>query len=501
MTRPSVTGTGSTRLWPAHGWQRWTLAAVVAVVLMLIVFRRPLADRVWPEASVEALQDRAHRALLHGRLTAADGTGARELYEAALAIDPDRSDARIGLMQVAQAALLQASHATSEGRYADAHRALQLAGSLSAPRGEYERIAAQLRSNEVSHAGIDRLLAQAVAARTAHRLDGAADAALPIYQRILSIQPDRTEALNGREDTLSDLLHQARTAIQHGDLLQAAQQVSAARGYDPGHADLPDAEAALSAALEQAHRRAQVQLHSGQLDAAATSFRILLKIDTGDAAAQRGLERVATLWARRAERAASDFDFEQATGALRQAQTLAPDLAAVHAAGQAIARARQARSAVARPAPSRRRVAQVQKLLAEAVAAEHRGDLLTPPGDSAFDKLRAARALAPDDRAVRIESARLLPIARECFERELRNNNLGRAGACLDARIVLDGDSRRIGHDKRRLAQRWLAVGSEWLGAGNARGAVEALEHARALDAQAPGIDEFSERLRTAGAH
>src|SRR5207342_3373447 len=97
------------------------------------------------------------------------------------------------------------------------------------------------------------------------------------------------------------------------------------------------------------------------------------------------------------------------------------------------------------------RAQRVRTLLADAASAEARGDLLAPPGDSAFDKLRAAQALAPSDPAVRRAAARLLRAAQECFERELRGNSLGRARACLDAWVVLDGDG--AGPARRRLAQ------------------------------------------------
>src|SRR4249919_1607023 len=113
--------------WLPRPWQRWTFGGFAILLLLLVVFRRPLSDRIWPEASAQGLRDRAARALSRGNLTAADGSGARELYEAALAIDPDANDARTGLMRVAQAALSQATTAIDRGRYADAHRALQLA--------------------------------------------------------------------------------------------------------------------------------------------------------------------------------------------------------------------------------------------------------------------------------------------------------------------------------------------------------------------------------------
>ena len=485
--------------WLPRRWQRWAVAGFAILLLLVVVFRRPLSDLVWPEASAQALRDRAARALKRGNLTAADGSGARELYEAALAIDPDANDARTGLMRVAQAALAQATVAIDRGRYADAHRALQLARALSAPQSQVDVAATRLREQEGRHAGIDRLLQHAAAARSAHRLDGSPDAALPIYQRVLAMQPDRVEALEGREDALSDVLQDARVALQRGDLVEGARLVSMARAYDAGHAELPDAQARLSQAVEEANARANRALREGKLEPAAGQWQAILRVDAGNQDAVSGLERVASAWAHRAERNAADFRFAQARQALDQARAIGADPAAVRAGEHAIVHARQSQSKLIPPAPNRQRAREVRQLLAEAAAAEKRGDLLSPPGDSAFDKLRAARALAPDDPAVRQEGRRLLPTATRCFERELRNNNLARAEGCLDARIALDGDRARIAHDRRRLAERWLAVGDERLGSGDGKGAASALERARALDPQVPGLDVFSERLRAAG--
>ena len=282
---------------------------------------------------------------------------------------------------------------------------------------------------------------------------------------------------------------------------EAEQEFELAMQLDPNLFDAPYwyAQAQLSQSVEQANARADRALDAGKLAPAAAQWQAVLQVDAGNRDAIGGLERVAAAWAHRAERAAADFHFAQAGHALQQARALGPGLPAVRAAGRAVAHARQSRSMLKPPALNRQRALRVRQLLAEAAAAEQRGDLLTPPGDSAFDKLRAARALAPDDPAVREQGRRLLPTAIQCFERELRNNNLARAGGCLDARIALDGDGARIAHDRRRLAERWLAVGDERLGAGNAKGAAAALERARALDPQAPGLEPFSERLRAAG--
>ena len=95
------------RLGLARHWQWWLIASMLLVVL-LAVLREPIGGLLWPETRSEALRAEAERALAEGRLSAADGSGARELFEAALAMDPDRREASRGLAQVAAAALVQA---------------------------------------------------------------------------------------------------------------------------------------------------------------------------------------------------------------------------------------------------------------------------------------------------------------------------------------------------------------------------------------------------------
>ena len=73
----------------------------------------------------------------------------------------------------------------------------------------------------------------------------------------------------------------------------------------------------------------------------------------------------------------------------------------------------------------------------------------------------------------------MLPSARQCFDAGLRANSLARARGCLDAREVLGDDAGAVRDARRRLAQRWLAIGDERLGAGNLAGAEAALASAR----------------------
>lgn len=506
---------------PPQSRLRLRLGEAVAALLALsalavaVVPHSPLGEALWPESRVDRLRREAETALRAGRLSAEDGSGARELYAAALAIDPDRPDLREGLARVAEAAVTQADAALARGDLAEAQRQLALARALSARRARVEAVATALRNREAAVAGIDALLARAAAALAAGRLDkaaneagaphGSGDAALPLYRQVLRLQPDRTEALEGREDAIAALLEQAQAALRRDDLAGGATRIAAAAGYHAGHPDLPDAKAALTAAVERARRLAEADRRAGRLTRAAERYGALRATGLEPTATERGLVELARAYALRAADAAADFDNAQANADLAAAEALLQGVSAdamprteLDAARAALARAERAERKLSPPpltAAGRRRL---RALLDDAAAAEARGDWLTPPGDSAYDLLRAARTLAPDNADVRRASARLLPRARACVEQELQDNRLRRAQVCLDAWVALAGDGADRRAMRRRLAERWLAMGDQRLGAGDVAGAAASLAAARALDPGVDGLDAFAERVKTA---
>ncbi len=483
-------------------WRGWGigLMAVVSVALLLLLLRQPLSNWLWPDTRAQQLQADAANALQQGQLTSADGRGARELYAAALALDPDRSEARQGMAKVGQQSLVQAERALQQRDYAQAHRMIALARELAVPRARVDALEQRVREREAGDSGVDKLLAQAAAARKAGLLDGGDNAALPLYQRVLALEPNRTEALEGREDTLADLLQQARTSLARGELAEASARTRRVQAADPGHVDLPDALAGLNRAAEQRRASADAELRRGRLDQALEGYRAVLAAMPDDERAQRGVAAVANAHAGRSQRYAGDFRFSDAENELAQARRIDADAAGVAAAEQRLVQARQSQQRYGRKVPTAERQRRLDQLLADAAQAESRGDLLTPPGDSAFDKLRAAQSMTPQDPAVRSAMKRLLPAAQRCFESELRGNRLSRARECLDARAVLEGDGAAVRDARRRLAQRWIAVGDERLGAGELSAAQAALVAARELDPQASGLGEFADRLRRASA-
>ncbi|GAA4998705.1 hypothetical protein FNZ56_12115 [Pseudoluteimonas lycopersici] len=479
-------------------WAQRATALALWLLLALPLLRVAALDRLWPQDQVLTLLEHAQDALDAGRLTAVDGSGARELYTAAIAMDPDRGEAREGLARVALAAAAQARDATSRNRFDQARRMLDLARELDAPRAAVEPVADALRKREASRLGIDTMLRNAAAARVAGNLDGAPDAALPLYAKVLSLQPERTDAIEGREDALADLLQRARAELDAGKLADAAALISTARGYDAGHVDLPETEAAFARSRDALQSRADAALRRGKLVDAERDYRQLAALPDAPASAKQGLHEVALAQVRNAEKASADFHFDRAAAALDRARAIDPATPGLREARAHLARARVAQREL-RPAPvGAKRQREVQQLLAQAAAAEARGDLLTPPGDSAFDRLRVARSLAPDDKAVIAASKRLLPAAWQCQRTQLQANSLARSRSCLDAAAALGADRSEVNRARRALALRWVDVGEERLRGGDVDSAGQAVEEARRLDASVPGIAELQERVRVA---
>lgn len=421
------------RLGMVRHWRWWLIGSMLAIVL-LAVLRAPIGAWLWPQTRAQALREEAEQALAEGRLSNEDGRGARELFEAALAMDPDRVEARQGLARVALAALEQARIALAADRFDDARRDLALARALSVPRAEADALADALRQREAGHAGVDRLFAHAEEAHAAGRLDGGVGSALPLYAHVLALEPTHPGALRGREDALAELLAQAREALRAGDVAEAGRLVGTVRTYDPGHVDLPDTLARL---MEEA-----------RLDSDG-----LARLLAGDSAS---------------------VGREVAIAAVPDGDAAALD------AGE--------------------RARRVRALLAQADAALAAGNLFDAEGGGAVDRIAAARALDPASADASAAADRLLPRIRECHASGLRANSLRRAAACLAAREALGDDPADLAAARRQLADRWLAVGDERLGAGEIASARSALAAARVADPMAPGLADFELRVRAAAA-
>lgn len=466
-------------------------ALLLAVVLALL--RDPLGRWLWPDPRYDALRQRAERALRAGNLSAGDGSGARELFEAALALQPDQMEARDGLDRVAQAALARAGARLDAGDLAAAQAALQLAREMQAPKPRVDALQARLDARQAED-DLGDLLARAHRAQAEGHLDDGPQAALPLYQQVLQQAPRSQRALEGREDALQDLLRSAPAALARGDLAQAADLIRRAERFDPGFPALPALHDGLSRAVEQRLRQARTRLARHQPEAAArlcdglrATLPAPLPEPCGDALGDALLHA-----------AKSDVG----AGRIAQARHLLELAAAAGVPDDRLQALRQRlHPAPAAPPPSSAPLtvharAHLHRLLQQAAHAQARGHWLTPPGESAWDRLRAARALAPQDPDVLAAADAMRDAARSCQSAGLRDNNLARARACLDVWRLLAPNDPGLLPAQRRLAERWLAVGDERLRGGDVPGAREALERARQVDASVPGIAALAQRLQ-----
>ena len=467
--------------------------AALLVVLLALLLRDPLGRWLWPDPRYDALRQRGESALLAGKLTAADGSGARELFEAALALQPDQLEARDGLARVAAVALARAEARLQAGDYVQARAALQLARELQAPQVRIAPLDAKLRAAQARATGVGALLVRAHAALLAGHFDDGEAAALPIYQQVLQAQPRNQPALEGREDALEGLLRPAPAALARGDLAQAVGLLRRAEAFDPGYPGLPALHAGVARALEAQERGIRQQLARGRVEAAAQACQQLGELELPPPSGVCGAPLGDALL-RAADAAVADFRFDAAQQWLAAASAAGVAADRVQQVDAHLRRARQGAMQLPQ-ATVRSGRSSVPKLLKRAARAQAQGHWLTPPGASAWDALRAARALAPRDPRVQAATRAMLAAARQCHATALRDNSLGRARECLDAWRQLSPDDAGVLAARRRLAARWLAVGDDRLGGGDLRGAREALQRARDIDAAVPGIDVLAERL------
>jgi len=499
---PATTVARGPRRWP------WVLAALVGLVvvaaLVLGQWREQIGRQLVPESAINRQIEQAQQALARGELSAVDGSGAREQFQAVLARDPDHPAARAGLNAVRDAAVAQARAALAAGDTGTAAQRLALARAMAAPAADLSLLELELQQIESADADIADLLGRAREAQAAGRLEQVPEGALALYSDVLRRHPDNAIALDGRREILAGLLRDAEAALGRGETEAALALVARVVESDPSHLGLPDLQARLGEVQLQRQREheailaeAATALRAGRLEAAAAAYLRLQSLVPDAVEARQGLNDAAAALAARARREAADFDFAAAEASLAQARLWAPDSADVEAAELRVAEARAARDAL--PVASGSDPGQLLALLERARSAMRRGDLIEPPGEAAWDFLRQAAALSPDSADLRDARAEYDRRARACFEDELAGNRLSRAQACLDARIVGGRGDPALAADRRRLADRWLAFAEERLGANELALARRALQSVQVLDPAHPGLAPLAERLARAG--
>lgn len=490
----------------ARAWWWLTALLLVPAVIVLLLFREPIAERLLPTTDRTRLLTEADAALAEGRLSSpADGRGARELYTAVLALEPDHPTAREGLRAVALAAVERAGERLAEEDLEGAREFLALARSLALPRVELAPVEDALRQREAEESELARLLQQAEEARREDRLDGSPDSALALYRRAREAAPDSAVVQAGLRGVTSALLQRALWALQADDAATAEGLIERVNEVDPGHLELPTLRARLAewrqdmdVRIEELFDEAELARHEGRLEEAAANYRTILAADPVHAGAREGMDALAGVHAGLAAEAAMQGDFAAAEDRLAIARDLAPGNPAIAQAERELSA--RTGEAAPRPRPMPADNTDVDGLLAKAAAAVEAERFVEPPGDSAWDLLRAARSLAHDDPRIGEAITALTPAALACMEENMRGNRLTRAKECLEAAIAMTPGEPALPAARRRLAARWIGLAEERLGAGELQAARRAYESAREVDAAHPDLLSLAARLEQAEA-
>ncbi|MDW2983210.1 tetratricopeptide repeat protein [Rhodanobacter sp. KK11] len=496
-----------------------SLLAIIAVACGLWLNQNRLRGMV-PRTDFNTVLAQAQQALQDGRLDGQDGTSARELFQAAAALEPDNDRARDGLRQVGQAMLAQGDAALQAGQLAQAAQQAAVARELLGGGSDIDRLDRAIAAARAAQVHTTDLVDQAQQALAAGKLDGP-EGAGALYQRVLRADPGNAVAAHGLDQVGYALAVQARAALDAKDNTTADARIEQLAALQPNNGALP-ALRALQAqtrrqdndALAVALKAGQEALRTGRIvgdgdDTALARFQAALKLDPDNAQAHAGLGKVAQALTVQASAALDDGDTAQAAKLLDQAAELAPksaDLAAARArlerasaAPAAPAAADNASMPVAPPSVTPQQSAAVARLVQRAQVATRNGDIMMPPGDSAYDLYRSALAIDGNSAAA-LQGLQALPRQVESqFNQALAAGNLGKAGDMLANLAELAPGDAAQGALSNRLAGAWLDQAEQQLARGDRIGAGQSLERARKLAPSSPRVLDLGARLQGGG--
>jgi len=505
-----------------RGWVMALLLLAFVALVAIVWFKQNDLRGMLPRTELNDVLSRAQQALQDGRLDGQDGTSARELYQAAVALEPDNDAARNGLHQVGRAELSQGDTALQAGQLDQAAQHAAVARELLGGGSDIDRLDRAIEKARAAHLPADDLVDRARQAYAAGNLDGEQGAG-PLYQQMLRANPGNAVAAHGLSQVGDALAEQARKALDAKHDSEATALIDRLAALQPNHGALPALRAQQaqqrqqnSEALDAAIKQGRAALAEGRIsgagdDTALAHFKAALALDPDSREARAGLGMVAQAMIVRANAAIEAGDRTQAAGLLDQAEALAPksaDLAAARARlGTAAASPPSETAAPAAatepddaglvsPTLSAAQKEQITQLLQRAQTAATRGDIMLPPGGSAYDLYRQALAIDGNNADAR-RGLQALPVqVEQQFNQALAAGQLGRATDMLANLAELAPGDPAQGALANRLAGAWLDQADRQLASGDRVGAAQSLNRARKLTPDSARVQDMAVRLQ-----
>ncbi|MDQ0010143.1 tetratricopeptide (TPR) repeat protein [Luteibacter jiangsuensis] len=505
-----------------RGWLIPVLVLVLIGAATALWLQQDRLRNMVPATELNDTLAQANHALDEGHLDGTNGDSARELFEKARDQQPDSDVARDGLRRVGQAEVAKADAALNAGKLDEAEAALNVARELLGGGNDVERIAQRLSQARNPQGRTESLVDQAQQAYAAGKFDGD-DGAGALYRRVLDADKTNAVAARGLDKVGDALAAQARQAIAAGDKAKANALVDRIALLVPGYGDLPSLRAALAETKKQDDQAVNALIQQGNDamragrfigegdDNALARFRAALAADPDNADAKAGLGRVAQALIVQANAALDSEDDVQATRLLDQAAKLAPKSAELAAARARIgggeakagtpAMAGQPTGDDAMPETSMEvtpeQKAKVADLVRRAQAAASRGDIMDPPGDSAYDLYRNALAIDGNDASARAGLQGLPTQVEKQMQQAVASGNVQRAENLYATLSDLAPGGTSQADLRHRLGSAWIDNALQRAGQGDRQGAFQALDHARRYAPDDPRLQSAYERIAT----
>jgi tetratricopeptide (TPR) repeat protein len=500
-----------------RGWLMPVLVVALVAVIAGLWFNQNSLRGLVPRTDFDDVLHRAQAALQQGHLDGTDGTSARELFEAARALEPDNDSARQGLNDVGHAEIARADAALQAGHLDEATQALTNARELLGGGNDVDRLSQAIAKAQVATGQTTTLVDQAQQALSAGKLDGP-DGAAALYQRVLAADPDNAVARHGLDQVGDVLATQIQKALAANDVATASTSIDRLAALLPNYAQLPTLRAALASqqaqagsALADAISQGNDALRAGRVvgdgdDTALAHFKAALAIDPNNPQAKAGLGQVAEALIVQANAAIDSGETDQAKQLLAQATALAPNSADLVAArarlGQPVATT-GANDDDATAAPSAsltpQQQAQVASMVQQARLAAQRGNIMSPPGDCAYDLYRGALAIDGNSQAALSGLQGLSGLVQQQFNQALTGGNLGKAGSLFDALSNLSPGDTGLLQSRQRLTDAWLDQAEQQLDRGDRNNAALSLEQGRKLMPNDQRVQQLTVRMQGGG--